>query len=111
MITTFSGAADRSDDLRRREVLASPVPAAVVRLADVPLLGEEGEQIVRGRRPERLARLERQLERRRAEVGEQDVEVVRVEARLLGRAVEQELGVVDDVLVDGRAARRRGSRR
>ena len=31
------------------------------------------------------------------------MQVVRVEARLLGRALEQELGVVDDVLVDRRA--------
>ena len=66
-------------DLRRREVLARPVPAPVARLADVALLGEEREQVVGRRRPEHLARFERQLERRGAQVGEQDVEVVRVE--------------------------------
>ena len=65
-------------DLRRREVLARPVPAPVAGLADVALLGEEREQVVGRRRPEHLARLERQLERRGAQVGEQDVEVVRV---------------------------------
>ena len=87
-------------DLRRREVLAGPVPAAVAGLADVPLLGEERQQVVRGCRPEPLARLERQLERRGPQVGEEDVEVVRVQAGLLRRALEEELGVVDDVLVD-----------
>ena len=34
---------------------------------------------------------------------QQDVQVVRVEARLLGRPLEQELRVVDDVLVDRRS--------
>ena len=67
------------------------------------LLAQEREQVVGRARPEHLAGLERQLERRRPEVGEQDVEVVRIEARLLGRALEQELRVVDDVLVDRRA--------
>jgi hypothetical protein len=92
-------------DLRGREVLARPVPPAVARLADVSLLGQEGEQVVGRCRPEHLARLERQLECRCPEVGEQDVEVVRVRARLFGRALEQELGVVYDVLVDRRAGR------
>ncbi len=90
-------------DLRGREVLARPVPAPVARLADMPLLGEEREQVVDRAGPEDLARLERQLERRRAQVGEQDVEVVRVEPGFLRRALEQELGVVDHVLVDRRA--------
>ena len=69
------------------------------------LLGQERQQVVRRRRPEPLARLERQLERRGPQVGEEDVEVVRVQAGLLGRALQQELGVVDHVLVD-RGARR-----
>ena len=70
-------------DLGRREVLARPVPAPIARLAHVRLLGEEGEQVVRRRRPERLARLEGKLEGGRLQVGEEDVEVVRIEARLL----------------------------
>ena len=78
-------------DLRSREVLARPVPAAVGRLADVAFLGEEREQVVRRAGPEDLARLERQLEGRRAQVREQDVQVVRVEPRLLRRPLEQEL--------------------
>ncbi len=65
-------------------------------------LAEEGEQVVRGAGSEPLAGLERQLERGGAEVGEQDVEVVRVEPRLLRPAAEQELRVVDDVLVHRR---------
>ena len=89
-------------DLRGREVLRAPVPAPVVRLADVPALGEEREQVVRGPRPEPLAGLERQLERRGPDVGEQDVEVVRVQPRLLRPPAEDELRVVDHVLVHGR---------
>ena len=103
MITTFSGRGGAEGDLRRREVLRAPVPAAVAGLADVPFLGEEGEEVVRGTGSEDLARLERQLERGAPQVGQQDVQVVRVEARLLGRALQQELRVVDDVLVDRRA--------
>ena len=87
--------------LRGGEVLRAPVPAAVVRLADRARLAEEREQVVRRPGPEPLAGLERQLERRGADVGEQHVEVVRVEPRLLRLAAEHELRVVDDVLVDG----------
>ena len=104
MITTFSLAAVRRRDGRGWEVLARPVPAPIARLADVVLLGQEREQVVGRSGPEHLARLERQLERGGLEVGQQDVQVVRVEAGLLGRAREQELGVVDHVLVDRRAA-------
>ncbi len=95
------GRAER--DLRGREVLARPVPASVACLADVAGFGEEREQVVGRARPEDLARLERQLERRRAQMGEQDVQVVGVEPGLLGRSLEQELRVVDDVLVDRRS--------
>ena len=111
MITTFSGRGRAQRDLRRREVLRAPVPAAVVGLADVALLAEEREQVVGRAGPEDLAGLERQLERRRPQVGEQHVEVVRVEPRLLRRAAEEELRVVDDVLVDRAPATRRGPRR
>ena len=90
-------------DLRCREVLARPVPAPVAGLSDVAFLGQERQQVVGRRRPEHLARLERQLERRRPQMREQDVQVVRVEPGLLRRVVEQELRVVDDVLVDRRA--------
>jgi len=71
-------------------------------LVDVAVLGEEGEKVVARAGPEDLAGHERQLERRRLQVGEEDVKVVRVDPGLLGRLVEDELRVVDDVLVDGR---------
>ena len=105
MMTTFSGAAERSDDLGRGEVLAGPIPAFVVGETDVALLGEEGEQVVCGRAAERLAGVERQLEGRRAQVRQEDVEVLRVEPGLLGRAVEEVVGVARDEPVHGAGAR------
>ena len=102
MITTFSGAAVRSeiseagkfsDDQYQR-----PSPAC----RTWPSSARNASRSSAGRRAEDLARLERPLERRGPEVGEQDVQVVRVDPRLLGRAVEQELRVADDVAVDGR---------
>ena len=89
-------------DLRGREVLRAPVPAPVVGLADVALLAEEREEVVGRGRPEDLARLEGHLEGRAADVGQQDVEVVGIDPGLLGRPVEEELRVMDDVLVDRR---------
>ena len=103
MMTTFSGAAVRQRDLRCREVLARPVPAAIAGLPNMAFLGKECEQVIGRPRPEDLAGIERQLEGRCAQVGQQDVQVVRVEARLLGRSLEQELRMVDDVLVDRRS--------
>ena len=97
------GAPER--DLGRREVLGAPVPAPVVGLADVAGFRNEREQLVGGRRSEDLARLERQLERRAPEVGDQDVEVVRVQPGLLRPTVEQEVRVVDDVPINGGAGR------
>jgi hypothetical protein len=72
---------------------------------DVPVLAEEGEEVVRRSGAEHLSRRERELEGRRLEMGEKDVQVVRVHARLFRWIGEQELRVVDDVLVD---RRRRG---
>ena len=87
-------------DLRRGEVLRAPVPATVVCLPDLAALGQEGKQLVGRSGPERLTRLERQLERRRSEMGEQDMQVVGVEPRLLRPPAEHELRVMDHVLVD-----------
>ena len=67
------------------------------------LLGQEGEKVVGRPRAEDLARLERQLEGGRPQVRQQHVQVVRVEACFLGRPLEQELRMVDDVLVDRRS--------
>ena len=89
---------------------------AVARLADVRLLGEEGEQVVRRRRPERLARLEGKLEGGSLQVCEEDVEVVRVEPRLLTLgiaravprgAVAEAFGDVDEGALIERAIDRR----
>ena len=66
------------------------------------ILGEEGEQVVGRRRPEPLTRLERQLEHPSPDVGQEDVDVVRVEAGLFRSSIEEERGMVDDVLVHGR---------
>ena len=49
MITTFSGARPERY-LRRGEVLARPVPAVVVGQANVALLGQERQQVVRSAR-------------------------------------------------------------
>ena len=103
MITTFSGAAVRIEISDAGKFSELQYQLAVARLADVARLREEREQVVRRARAEDLARLERQLERRRAEMGEQDVEVVRIDPGLLRRAVEEVLRVVDHVLVDRRA--------
>ena len=69
--------------LRGREVLRAPVPASVAGLSDVPRFREEGQEFVGRRRSEHLAGLERHLEDGCPEMGEQDVEVVRIDARLL----------------------------
>ena len=68
------------------------------------LLAEERQQVVRGASPEPLAGREGQLERGRPQVRQQDVEVLRVEARLLRRCLEEVLGVRGHVLVDGTGA-------
>ena len=64
------------------------------------LLGEEGEQVVRRHAAQRVADVEGHLERRRANVAEQHVQVRRIEARLLRRRVEQVVGMGGDELVD-----------
>ena len=91
--------------LRRREVLGAPVPPPVVGLANVARFGDEREELVGCGRPEHLARLERQLERRAPQMSDQDVEVVGIETRLLGASLEEELRMMDDVAVNGRAGR------
>ena len=105
MITTFSGAAVRIEisDAGKFSELQYHLPVAG--LADVSGLAEEREQVVGRTGPEDLARLERHLEGRGAEVGEQDVDVVGVDPGLLRRPVEEVLGVVDDVLVERRGRR------
>ena len=91
--------------LRCGKVLARPVPAIVVGQADVAFLGEEREQVVRGHAGQRVARVERHLEGRGANVGEEDVQVRRIQPGLLRRGIEQVVGVRGDELVDGPRAR------
>ena len=50
------------------------------------LLGEHGENLLQVVPPERLARGERQLERRALDVIDEDVQVVGIDERALGRA-------------------------
>ena len=99
------GCRDTQADLRRREVLARPVPALVVRLADVALLGEEGQQVIGGRGAESLAGSEGQLEGGRPQVCQQHVDVLGVQAGLLRAGLEQVVGVGGDVPVEGSGAR------
>ncbi len=51
---------------------------------DEPLLGENAQDFLHVRAPERVARIERQLERRALDVVDQDVEVVGIDQRALG---------------------------
>ena len=91
-------------DLRGGEVLARPVPAPVIGPSHVALLGEEGQQVIRGRAAEALARLEGQLEGGRPHVRQEDVQVVGIQAGLLRRPGQEVGRVARDVLVH-RAAR------
>ncbi len=96
--------------LRGGEVLARPVPATVRGLAHVALLAEEGEQLVCRLLPESLAWLERQLEGRRPQVRQEDVQVLRIEACLLRAGLEEQVGVGGHVLVDRIAGRHEDGR-
>ncbi len=79
-----------------------------------PLFPEHAEDLLQLFAAEPLIVMERQLECRALHVIEQDVEVVRIDQRVLGRRVEEIRRVTDDELIDGRAAghehRRRASR-
>jgi hypothetical protein len=70
-----------------------------------PVFGEQREDLLHVLAAEALARPERQLERGALDVIEQDVQVVGVDERVLGRGVEEVRRVADHELVDGRAAR------
>ena len=59
----------------------------------------------RAERAERLAALEGQLERRALQVLDQDLDVVRIDARLFDGRAEQERGLARQVLVERRARR------
>ena len=84
--------------------LVRPVPLAVG-VVDEPLLRQHRQHLLHvSPRAELLVVRERQLERRALHVVEQDVQVVGVDQRVLGRRVEEIRRVADDELVDRRAA-------
>ena len=104
MITTFSSAAARSDTDEAGKFSFDQYQRSSPARRTRPSSAEEGQQRLGLGRAETLARLERQLEAGGLEVAEQDVQVVRIQAGLLGRRVEQELRMLDDVAVDRPAA-------
>ena len=79
-----------------------------------PLLGQDAENLLHVVPAERLRRRERQLERRALDVIDEDVQVVGIDERALGRRVEEIRRVADDELIERRAAghhhRRRAAR-
>ena len=101
------------DEVRRRHAaqrdvvggvgVGGPVPAPA-RVAQHAALLEVGEQRREVLAAERLAVVDRQLEGGALDVAREHLEVVRVGVRALGRGVEQVLGVVGEVLVEGVAA-------
>ena len=95
-----------------REVLVAPVVAIVVGTPEVAVLLQDVEQRRSLLDPESLGGRDRQLEARRAQVVEEDVQVVRVDQAVLRRAVEEVLRVGGQELVDGgrRADERRQAR-
>ena len=93
---------------RIRLVGPVPLPVGVV---DEAFLAEHGEDLLHVLVPEALIVAERQLEGRALHVVEQDVQVVGVDERVLGRGVEEVRRVADDELIDRRAARDEHRRR
>jgi hypothetical protein len=84
--------------------------AAAVRLPNVAVLGQEGEQLTGRTWAEAVSGGEGQLEGRGPQVGEQDVQVIGVQPRLLGRRREEVLGVTGHELVHGAAGRHQDRR-
>ena len=82
--------------------LLRPLPRAVDEVHEA-FLGEHGEDLLHVDRAERVRRGERQLERGALHVVEQNVQVVRIDERVLGRRAEEILGIAHDELIDGRA--------
>ena len=84
--------------------LVRPVPLPVG-VMDESFLGEHREDLLDVLVSEPLVVAERQLERGALHVVEEDVQVVGVDERVLGRRVEEIRRVADDELIDRRAAR------
>jgi hypothetical protein len=117
----MAGHVDDHDILRRTdsqghlgggEVLARPVPAVVVGQSDVALFRQERQKVVRWHPGQRVARVEGQLEGRRPDVSEEDVQVGRVQPGLFRSRLKQVLGMGGHELVDrSRSGNQDGSRR
>ena len=109
--TKLSDEIDAQADGVGRVRLVRPVPVAGrllgrAGLAEVheALLRQDAEDLLQVLPAERLAGRERQLERRALDVVDQDLQVVRIDERVLGRRVEEVRRVADDELVERRAA-------
>ena len=76
----------------------------IIRAVHQPLLGQDAENLLHVVAPERFGAGERQLERRALDVIHQDVQVVGIDERPLGRRVEEIRRVADDELIERRAA-------
>ena len=101
MITTFSGAAVRrlTSDAGKFSELQYQRPSPACRTW--PSSAMNASRSSTGPGPNTSPGSNGRSNVAAAQVREQDVEVVRVDPRLLRRALEQELRVMDDVLVDG----------
>src|SRR5262249_60472806 len=89
----------------RRIGLGRPPPGSVAEMAE-PLLRQHAENLLNDRVPdsaERFIRRKRQLERRALEVIDEDVQVVRVDERVLRGPTEEVGRIADDELIERRA--------
>src|SRR4051812_14409280 len=78
---------------------------------DESLLGKNSEYRLKVVGAELLTSCERQLERRALDVIDEDVQVVRIDERALGRRIEKVRGIPHDELVERRTARHHHGRR
>ncbi len=91
--------ADRVGGIR----LVGPVPLAF-RLVHEALIRQQAQDARQAVRTERFILAERQFERRALDVVEQDVQIVGVDQRPLGRCAEEVLGVAHHELIERCAA-------
>ena len=95
-------------DRIRRVALAGPVPLPVFRRLRIAravhesVLAQDVEHLLHVDDAERVGAAERQLERRALHVVDQDVQVVGIDQRVLGRGVEEVLGVLHHELIHRR---------
>ena len=100
---TASAGYDSLVQVHRGRLVARP-RLLRIRTVHQPLLGQQAPESPARRAPERFGAGERQLERRALDVIDEDVQVVRIDERALGRGVEEVRRVADDELIERRAA-------